>query len=166
MTFKMILAGAAALAFAAPAFADIIITDAYARAAMPGAKTGAAFMVIGNDGAEADRLIDARSDIAARVELHTHIANSEGVMQMVHVEEGFEIPAEGQHLLARGGDHVMFMGLSQSLVQGESVKVTLVFEKAGEIEVEIPVDLERKPMHQGMGHGEGQGMMHGTKNDS
>ncbi|MFZ7090315.1 copper chaperone PCu(A)C [Primorskyibacter sp. 2E233] len=166
MKFQTILAGALALAVATPALADITVSDPYARSSMPGAKTGAAFMVIANDSAEDDRLIDARSDIAAKVELHTHIANGEGVMRMIHVEEGFVIPAMGEHALARGGDHVMFMGLNQSLEQGETVKVTLVFEKAGEIDVEIPVDLERQPMHGGMGQGNGQMMQHGMPSDS
>ena len=156
MTRTPFLAGAIALATALPAFADIVITDAYARAAMPGAKTGAAFMVIENTGAAADRLIDVRSDIAVRVELHAHKDMGEGVMRMVHVEDGFAIPAGGSHALARGGDHVMFMGLRAPLVQGETVGVTLVFEEAGEIALEIPVDLARQPMN-GMGHGMNNG---------
>ncbi len=60
-------------------------------------------------------------------------------------------------MLARGGDHVMFMGLNEVLTHGDTINVTLVFEKAGEVAVEIPVDLERKPMH-GMKH-----MNHGRR---
>ncbi|MDJ0823138.1 MAG: copper chaperone PCu(A)C [Paracoccaceae bacterium] len=149
---------ALAATLAMPALAgDIKINDPYARSAMPGAKSGAAFMTIENTGEADDRLIAARSDIAARVELHTHKDMGEGVMRMMEVEEGFVIPAGGAHALMRGGDHVMFMGLTQSLVQGEGVSVTLVFETAGEMEIEIPVDLERKPRH-GMRHGQGHGM--------
>ncbi|MFW2543873.1 copper chaperone PCu(A)C [Primorskyibacter sp. 2E107] len=156
MTFKAFLAGAALLSLSTAAYADIIVTDAYARTSMPGAKTGAAFMVIENTGEMPDQLIDVRSDIAVKVELHTHQDQGGGVMKMVHVEEGFAIPAGGSHALARGGDHVMFMGLSAPMVQGETVPVTLVFEKAGEVQVEIPVDLERQDvpgMQQGMTHG-------------
>lgn len=151
---KTLGVAAAALTFALPAFAEskIMIEDAYARAAGMNAMAGAAFMQIMNMGDEDDRLIDARSDIAKRVELHTHIENDEGVMQMTRVEEGFPVAAGTTHLLQRGGDHVMFMGLIQTLEHGASVSVTLVFEKAGEVVVEIPVDLERKPMH-GMSHG-------------
>ena len=152
------VAGAFALVLAgAPAFAEIVVSDAYARSAMPGAKTGAAFMVIENTGDTDDRLIDARSDIAAKVELHTHKDMGEGVMRMVHVEEGFALPAGEKHMLMRGGDHVMFMGLNESLTQGETVSVTLVFEQAGEMVVDIPVDLERM-----QGHGMGHGMKHGN----
>ena len=74
-------------------------------------------------------------------------------MQMRHDEDGFEIPADATHMLQRGGDHVMFMGLNRDLAQGDMVAVTLTFEKAGEVEVQIPVDLERKAAHGGHGHG-------------
>lgn len=148
MSFKTTLAAAsAAILLAVPAFAgDIVIKDAYARAAGKMAQAGAAFFMIHNMGAEDDRLIAAESDISKRVELHTHIAEGD-VMRMVEVEEGFPVPAGGMHALKRGGDHVMFMGLLQPMEQGEIVHVTLVFEKAGRVEVDIPVDLERKDTH-------------------
>ena len=168
MKLQSLLAGAVALALATPAFADIAIKDAYARSAGKMAKAGAAFMVIENTGDEDDRLIAAASDISALVELHTHKDMGDGIMKMVEVEEGFAIPAHGEHALARGGDHVMFMGLKAPMNHGDTIAVTLTFEKAGEIAVEIPVDLERQDMHGGMGHGmgNGQGMKHGMNTDS
>ena len=156
MSFKStLLAGVAALSFALPAFADgIMIHDAYARASSGMAMSGAAFMEIMNQTDTDDRLIAARSDVAARVELHTHLEDGDGVMRMVEVEEGFAIPAGETHALARGGDHVMFMGLTQPFEHGEEIEVTLVFEQAGEITVMIPIDLERMPAMGGqMGHG-------------
>ncbi len=152
MKTKMIAAAMVATLSAGPALAEIMIHDAYARSATPTAKTGAAFMSIMNTGTEDDRLIDVRSDIAARVELHTHESDANGVMRMMHVQEGFVIPAGGMHALARGGDHVMFMGLNQGLEQDTTVAVTLVFEKAGEVSVDIPVDLTRKADHTGASH--------------
>lgn len=152
---KSVLAGAVALILATPVFADIDVVDAYARAASPTAKAGAAFMVIRNTGSEDDRLIAAASDIAARVELHTHKDMGEGVMKMMHVEEGFAVPAGDMHALARGGDHVMFMGLTRPMAQGDTVTVMLTFEKAGEVVVDIPVDLEREDIG---GHGAGMSM--------
>lgn len=143
MSPKTILAVATAIALATPAMAEIEIKDAYARAAMANAKSGAAFMQITNTGPEEDRLIAASSGIAAKTELHTHIETGDGIMQMVEVEEGFAIPANGTHVLKRGSDHVMFMGLLQPMTGGETVTVTLTFEKAGDITVEIPVDLSR-----------------------
>ena len=156
---KTIGAACAAVVLALPAFADskIMIEDAYARAAGKNAMAGAAFMQIMNMGDEEDRLISAQSDIARLVELHTHIENDEGVMQMVQVKEGFTVPAGGSHMLQRGGDHVMFMGLNGTMEHGATVQVTLVFEKAGEVVVDIPVDLERKGGGMGHGHGHGHG---------
>ena len=90
-----------------------------------------------------DRLIAVASDAAERVELHTHIEDGDGIMRMRPVEGGIAIPADGTHALQRGGDHVMFMGLRESLEPGGSVTVTLTFETTGDIVVEIPVDLER-----------------------
>ena len=156
-----LFAGAFALASVLPAFAEITIEDAYARSASPMAKSGAAFMMIKNSG-EADRLIGAASDAAARTDLHTHLDDGNGVMRMVHVEEGFELPADGMIAMQRGGKHVMLMGLNAPMEQGATVTVTLTFEKAGDVVVEIPVDLERQD-HDGMQHGHG-GMNHGAGN--
>lgn len=143
---KTILAAAMACAVALPAFADgIMIKDPYSRSAGPHAKTGAAFFGIMNQTDQDDRLIAAASDIAKRVELHTHIETADGVMQMREVKDGFPVEAGGMHMLARGGDHVMFMGLIRPMLQGDTVTVTLTFEKAGDVTVEIPVDLARKP---------------------
>jgi len=159
-----LLAGAAALSFALPAFADgIMIHDAYARASAAMSQSGAAFMEIMNQTDVDDRLIEARSEVAQRVELHTHLEDANGVMRMMEVEEGFAIPAGGSHALARGGDHVMFLGLNQPFEHGDEIEVTLVFEQAGEMTVTIPIDLERNPMIGGsMGHGNGHGTMGGA----
>ncbi|OIQ42252.1 MAG: copper-binding protein [Roseobacter sp. MedPE-SWde] len=151
---SVIIAAVAAVSLAGAATAEgakIMVHDQYARVSAKMSSSGAAFMEIMNMGAEDDQLIEARSDIAKRVELHTHMETGDGVMKMVHVEEGFVIPATGSHMLQRGGDHVMFMGLNQELQHGDVVPVTLVFKNAGEISIEIPVDLERKPAHGG-GH--------------
>ncbi len=163
MSFKSSLfAGAAALSFAMPAFADgIMIHDAYARASSGMSQSGAAFMEIINHSGADDRLIGAASDIAARVELHTHLEDANGVMRMIEVEEGFAVPAGETHALERGGDHVMFMGLTQALEHGDEVELTLTFEEAGDITVTVPVDLERNPMRQGGMQGHGHGQMHG-----
>lgn len=142
---KYLLAGSAALGLALPALAgDIEIRDPYLRTSGPMATSGAAFMQIVNSGAQDDRLVEVASDLSLRVELHSHKASADGVMQMLHLPEGFLIPAGETHLLARGGDHVMFMGLTRAVAHGDAVSLTLTFEKAGEIELEVPVDQERK----------------------
>ncbi len=146
MSFKhALIAAVAAATFTLPAFAgsEISIENAYARASGMMATAGAAFFVIHNTGDEDDRLVAADSDISKLVQLHTHIAEADGVMKMVEVPEGFPVPAGGDHALARGGDHVMFMGLNTPMKQGDIVHVTLTFEKAGDIQLDIPVDLTR-----------------------
>jgi len=152
----------------------IHVNDPYARVSTAMSVSGAAFMIIENHKQNADRLIDARSDISERVELHTHAEDSQGVMRMIHVEEGFEIPAGGEVRLERGGKHVMFLGLRRPLEQGATVNVTLVFESGEEIALEIPVDNDRQVVHgegagqmqqdQGGGHmhGHGHGHRHGN----
>ncbi|EAQ04899.1 hypothetical protein OB2597_06435 [Pseudooceanicola batsensis HTCC2597] len=151
-TRTLALAGLSTLALASAAMAEITVNDPYARSSGPMAMAGAAFMELVNSGDEDDRLIAVRSDAAKRVELHTHLSDDSGVMKMREVEDGFPVPAGGHHRLKRGGDHVMFMGLNHPFEQGATIPVTLVFEKAGEIAVDIPVDLERQDdAHHGHG---------------
>jgi copper(I)-binding protein len=133
--------------------ADIVISDAYARTSRPGAPTGAAFMLITNTAETDDRLVAASSEIAKRVELHTHIDQGDGVMKMTEIEGGIPIAAGATHVMQRGGDHVMFMGLTDTLEQGAEVTVTLTFENAGDVVVTVPVDNDRQPRHGGMKHG-------------
>jgi len=145
----------AALTLAAPATAQgIEVHDPYARSASPMARTGAAFMVIHNHGDAGDRLIGASSPAAKMVQLHTH-REEDGVMSMIHVEEGFALPADGEIVMERGGKHVMLMGLTAPLEQDEMIPLSLVFEKSGEVQLEVPVDLARKANH-GHGHDHGQ----------
>lgn len=139
-------AAVAAFLLAAPSvsLADgMMVMDPYVRSSGPNAPAGAAFMVLRNTTDQDDRLLSVSSDIAARVELHTHVDKGDGVMQMVEIEGGIAIPAGETHMMVRGGDHVMFMGLKQSLVQDEIVQVTLTFERAGDIVVDVPVDHDR-----------------------
>ena len=156
MSFKTTLMGAVtALSFAMPAFAEIEIHDQYARSS--NAMAGAAFMTIHNHGDVDDHLLNVSSDVSARVELHTHIEDADGVMRMTHLEEGIVLPAGGEIVMQRGGNHVMFMGLNAPFEQDDVVTITFVFEYAGEVVVEIPVDLMREEhgaMGGDMNHGE------------
>ncbi len=146
------LLAATTLVLGLPAFADgIIVHDAYMRISSPVAKSGAAFMTIENTSDEAEQLIDASSTIADRTELHTHKADANGMMQMLHVPEGFTIPAHGTHALARGGDHVMFLGLSKPLKEGDHIQVTLDFEHAAPVTVDMQVTMGEGPT--GHNHG-------------
>ncbi len=156
MSFRTaLLAGACAL-LPATTSAQVAVEDPYARAASPSAISGAAFMQIVNTGETDDRLVAAASDVAERVELHTHVVDGD-VMRMVEVEEGFVVPAGESISLERGGMHVMFLGLSRPLTHGDEVEVRLTFEQAGDIPVTIPVDNERMPAETGHGMQHGHG---------
>lgn len=140
MQLRKILLAAAVTAFSSPVFAsEINIADGYVLAVSPAAMAGAAFMDITNSGDTDDRLIGAYTDVAKKSEIHTHVM-TDGVMEMRAVDGGLEVPAGGSHLLARGGDHVMLMGLTQPLKAGDIVTLTLIFEHAGEMSVELPVN--------------------------
>lgn len=152
MTRIFTAAVAASLLLSTAALAEIMVRDAYVRSSTPSSPTGAAFMGLTNSGAEDDRLVAASSDVAGRVELHTHTEDANGVMRMGEVEGGIPVPAGKTVMLKRGGLHVMFMGLTAPLVQDSEIDVTLTFEKAGAVQVKIPVDHERKPDHGAMDH--------------
>ncbi|MGD9713621.1 MAG: copper chaperone PCu(A)C [Thermomicrobiales bacterium] len=96
--------------------------------------TAAVFMVIVNDGEEADRLVAAESDAAMTIEIH-EVAEVSGVMAMRPLEDGLEIPAGESVVLEPGGYHLMMIGLTGDLTPGETFDVTLTFERAGEITV-------------------------------
>ena len=138
------LAGAATILALAPAVraqeisaGDLRIDRPWTRAAGQGG-TGAGYMTIRNAGAAPDRIVAARAAAARVVELHTHIRDGE-VMRMRPVPT-IEIPAGGTVQLAPGGLHLMLIGLAAPLRQGERVPVTLVFERAGEVQVQLAVE--------------------------
>lgn len=113
------------------------IEQPFARATAPTARAGSAYMTIVNSAATADRLLRAESSVAARVELHTVIKEGD-VMRMREVP-AIDVPANGKATLAPGGFHVMLMELKAPLKAGDTAAITLVFEKAGRIDVAVPI---------------------------
>ena len=144
--FQTFLAAATAAFLALPAFAHdgVHIENPYARSMGGVGASGAIFFEITNHGDVDDRLIGVASDVAEKVELHTHKEGADGVMQMLHVTEGCPIAALQGHNLQRGGDHVMLMGLTRALKDGDIIHLTLTFEQAGVVELDVPVDNARK----------------------
>lgn len=116
----------------------LTISGPFARATPPGAQVAAGYMTIANAGSAADRLVSLTADIAPRVELH-EMKLDKGTMVMRPLEQGIEVPAGGKAELKPGGLHVMFMSINRQLKAGETVSATLVFEKAGKVEVVFPV---------------------------
>ena len=112
------------------------LENPFARPSAGAAGAGAAYMTIRNQG-PADRLIAASTPAAREAALHTNIREGD-VMRMRKIE-ALEIPGSGATELKPGGLHVMLMGLSQPLKPGDVFALTLIFEKAGAITVQVPV---------------------------
>lgn len=147
MRLKSLLIAAALVGFATLAHAEgpITVKEPYARATIGQAKVSAAYMTIETTGGP-DRLVAAASPVAGTVELHTHLHEG-GVMKMRQVE-AIDVAPGKPAKLETGGLHVMLMDLKQPLKAGETIPLTLTFEKAGKLELEVPVRA-LKAGHQG-----------------
>ncbi|MBW6400618.1 copper chaperone PCu(A)C [Roseomonas sp. HJA6] len=142
-TRRTLAIAAAAILAALPAAAhdytagDIAIAHPWTRAA--GANgNGAGFLRLTNNGSQPDRLISASSPIARTVELHTMTRDGD-VMRMRPVE-GIPIASGATVELRPGGFHIMMIGLTAPLQQGGRVPLTLRFEHAGTVQVELAVE--------------------------
>ena len=113
----------------------LMVKDVWSRATP--ARNGVAYMTIFNHGGGMDRLVAVESDVAKKVELHTH-SMKDGVMRMRRIS-AIEVHPGEPAVLAPGGNHVMLMGLHKSLKEGQTFTANLVFEKAGKIAVDVAV---------------------------
>lgn len=118
---------------------DIKIEHPWSRATPGGAKVAGGFMKLTNTGKQTDRLIGGSLTGAGQFEVH-ETSLQDNVMRMRRLEKGLEIPAGASVELKPGSYHVMFIGLQSGLKEGERVKGTLVFEKAGTIEVDFKIE--------------------------
>ena len=142
---SLLLAAAISLSLAAPAWSEdftagsITISNPWARATPKGATIGGAYMTITNKGQETDRLIGGSSPVAGKLELH----------QNVHARRHHDHAVAYRRPGGQAGPdrdvtpdtfHIMLTGLKQPLTQGEHIKATLEFAKAGKVEVEYAVE--------------------------
>ena len=116
----------------------LTIAGPWSRATPGGAKVAGGFMTITNNGTEADRLVGGTVPFAGRFELH-EMATQGGVMTMRELSKGLEIKPGETVELKPGGYHIMFMDLKSGLKEGQTIKGTLAFEKAGKVDVEFRV---------------------------
>jgi copper(I)-binding protein len=143
--FVVGLAAAFVLSTCLPAIAhdyrvgDLRIDHPWSRATPPAARVGAGYLVVTNGGAAADRLMAAISPAAARVEIH-EMRMDGSVMRMREMAQGLKLPAGAKVELKPGGYHLMFMDLKAPLTAGAEVPVTLVFERAGRVDVKLKVE--------------------------
>lgn len=137
---------AAVLLIVTPAFAHngvvhlgpLNISAPFSRATLPNAPVGGGFFTIENTGTQADRLLSVTSPAAADVQIH-EMSMQGDVMKMRPLPDGIELPPGQTIVLAPGGYHLMFMQLAAPFVEGQTVPVTLTFEKAGTVELALPV---------------------------
>ena len=128
----------AAQAGDAVALGELRIMQPWARASAGHGDAGAAFMTIANTGGQDDKLVAASTSSAKMTEIH-ETKMEDGVMKMRMMMGGLPIPAGGEVELKPMGLHVMMMGVTEKLVEGETLTLTLTFEKAGSIEIAVPI---------------------------
>jgi copper(I)-binding protein len=127
--FILVFISAGALADHKFKLGQLTIDHPYTRSTAPGQKVAGGFMKIENKGAT-DQLVSASSPVAGEMQLHTMTMDG-NVMKMREVKT-IEVPANGSV-------HLMFMDIKAPLKAGESVPVKLKFQKAGEVEIKVPV---------------------------
>jgi copper(I)-binding protein len=111
---------------------DLRVHDPWARATIGISKTGAAYLTVMN------QLIGASTSVAEKATLHRNVVDEDGVMKMRPVE-AIEVPAGGDVKLEPGGLHIMLMGVHEPLKAGEHFPLTLTFERAGQVEITVPI---------------------------
>ena len=118
------------------AAAEVTVSEPWARASILANRPGAAYLTLQSD--VADRLVAIETPVAATVMLHGSATDANGVSRMIHIE-ALDIAPGASLTLAPGGMHLMLMGLADKLDEGSSFPLTLTFEIAGDITVEVQV---------------------------
>jgi copper(I)-binding protein len=112
---------------------NLQISKQMARATAPGQSMSSAYLLIENKGSTPDRLLTVTYSRAKEVQIHE--MKMEGDKMMMRQMTALEIPANGSVELKSGGYHLMMLGLQEPIKEGDSVKMTLQFEKAGKVDI-------------------------------
>ena len=118
------------------ASADVTISDGWARASILASRPAAAYLTLTSN--QSDQLVAITTPIAGNVTIHAVETDNDGISRMVEVD-GLDLPSGEPVTLAPGSMHLMLMGLSIKLVEGMTFPLTLRFETAGEITIDVPV---------------------------
>lgn len=117
---------------------DLELSAASTKAMLPGQPVGGGFVTIRNTGSSDDRLVSVSSPLAGRAEIHEMVMAND-VMKMRKLNDGIAVPAGRTVELSPGGLHFMFFNVKKPFAEGDKVPVTLTFEKAGQVSIELPV---------------------------
>jgi periplasmic copper chaperone A len=135
-----------------PQVDSIEIVNPWSRATPKGATVAAGYAILRNKGATPDRLIGGSTEVGRRVEIHT-MEMDKGVMRMRELKSGLEIKPGQTVELKPGSFHLMFVDLTRPLQKGDRIKGTLVFERAGKVDVDYAVEaIGAQPAHGQRGH--------------
>jgi periplasmic copper chaperone A len=117
----------------------LVVHHPWTRATPAGAPVAGGYATIENTGDQPDTLVSGSFSASSGFAIH-QMSMKDGVMSMSMVEGGLAIPAHGSVTLDPGAMHLMFTGLQRQLKRGDHVAGTLVFEKAGSIDVSYSVE--------------------------
>lgn len=117
---------------------DLHISGYWTRAMLPGQKVGGGYLVVTNNGSDNDRLLTVSTPHTDRAEIH-EMKMVDDVMKMRKLEDGLAVPAGETVVLEPGGFHLMFMAVGTPFKEGEMVPVTVTFERAGDVDLMLPV---------------------------
>ncbi|MBB3912941.1 DUF1775 domain-containing protein [Rhizobium fabae] len=139
----MNMSGMAGMAAAAPAgetvkAGDLEISGGFAKAMLPGQPVGGGFFTVKNNGNADDRLISVTSPVSGEVQIHA-METKDNVMRMRQLKDGVAIAAGETVKLEPGNLHLMFQKVKTPFKQGDTVPVTLTFEKAGKVDLVLQV---------------------------
>lgn len=117
---------------------ELSIKRAWSRVAPPGAPVLGGYLSITNDGAQPDRLIAVSSTISDNVQIHMSSVN-DGVATMRRVTDGVAIPSGETVEFEPGELHLMLLNPKSRPGEGEKIPLTLTFENAGRLDIELVV---------------------------
>lgn len=116
---------------------NILVENPYALATTSVQKNGAVFMTLMNESGQDHSVVSAASDVAERIELHTHLMD--GDMMMMREVDAYTLPAGESVTLEPMGHHIMLMGLKAPLQAGESFPLTLSLKDGSTLDVDVMI---------------------------
>lgn len=122
----------------APPAPAVQVLDPWCRPAAPGARTAGCYLTLTAN--TADRLLSVTTPLATSVQIHS-TSMADGVMRMEERHDGLPLPRDRAYAFKAGADHLMLIAPTRAFAEGETVPLTLTFEKAPPVTVQATVRL-------------------------